>query len=482
MTKEDIQQKITELIWETFEVHGIEINQNTVADDIPGWDSLSNTVLMLTIEQAFSIKLPDSSAFKNIGELVDVIAVEIKKLSLDLIGDVAGCSYICTEKQAEKDKIKIKSCFNLSDCDEGDLLIDLLNQKDIALPYGRFTYPCRLRVQPDGAYLNVQFHGNNQTRKFPLFARWNYGKILGAHVLAIDDPTLSLDKDLTISWYLGTQEENAIDGVVNIALRCAEAIGISAERIVFSGSSGGGFAALQAASRLPFGKAVVINPQIELSRFTGGYKKPIVQTYVDKVSGCSSLDEAITKFDDRWDAVKSISQAHLEGRFPKVVYVQNINDFDHFQNHYAYFANKFCLSMTEANSVNGNFMSILYKGPNSHEKESADEVNRINTEGIPFLFDHEINIKNFINMTEINLLDGKIIAKIKEWGTMAYDCQYACYLIKDGEIIEKTKYQSNNEFVFETSGPGDYKCRGYVINIQGEGSGGQDSEIVKIVV
>jgi acyl carrier protein len=77
MTNELIMQKITETIWETFGVEGIDITRETVADDIPGWDSLSHTVLMMTVEQVFGIELPDSTTYNDVGDLVDVIAGKI---------------------------------------------------------------------------------------------------------------------------------------------------------------------------------------------------------------------------------------------------------------------------------------------------------------------------------------------------------------------------------------------------------------------
>jgi acyl carrier protein len=77
MTNELIMKKITETIWETFGVEGIDITRETVADDIPGWDSLSHTVLMMTVEQVFGIELPDSTTYNDVGDLIDVIAGKI---------------------------------------------------------------------------------------------------------------------------------------------------------------------------------------------------------------------------------------------------------------------------------------------------------------------------------------------------------------------------------------------------------------------
>lgn len=79
MTTTEILEKVAAAIRDTFGVDDIEISRETVADDIPGWDSLSHTILMLTMEQDFGIKLANSTSYRNVGDLVDVIAAAVNK-------------------------------------------------------------------------------------------------------------------------------------------------------------------------------------------------------------------------------------------------------------------------------------------------------------------------------------------------------------------------------------------------------------------
>ena len=79
MTNDEILLKVADTIRETFGVDDIDVSRETVADDIPGWDSLSHTILILTIEQAFGIELASTTTYKNVGDLVDVIAGKINK-------------------------------------------------------------------------------------------------------------------------------------------------------------------------------------------------------------------------------------------------------------------------------------------------------------------------------------------------------------------------------------------------------------------
>lgn len=70
----DVLEKLAGLIRETFSQPGVPVDRNTIAMDIPGWDSLSHTILMLTVEDAFGITLADDVSYANVGELADAIA------------------------------------------------------------------------------------------------------------------------------------------------------------------------------------------------------------------------------------------------------------------------------------------------------------------------------------------------------------------------------------------------------------------------
>jgi len=66
--------RVAGVIRETFGVDDIDVTPETVAEDVPGWDSLSHTILILSLEEAFGIELPaDTRGFANLGELVATI-------------------------------------------------------------------------------------------------------------------------------------------------------------------------------------------------------------------------------------------------------------------------------------------------------------------------------------------------------------------------------------------------------------------------
>lgn len=77
-------QQFVHVISETFFVSCQDINSESVASDIDGWDSISHTYLILELENSFNIELPveETHCFDNIGELFNKV--------IELIGGNGG--------------------------------------------------------------------------------------------------------------------------------------------------------------------------------------------------------------------------------------------------------------------------------------------------------------------------------------------------------------------------------------------------------
>lgn len=77
---DSILSRIARVIGETFGDDSIVVTRETVAEDVPGWDSLSHTILILALEDEFGIQMPhDTQGFANVGELADTIAPRIAR-------------------------------------------------------------------------------------------------------------------------------------------------------------------------------------------------------------------------------------------------------------------------------------------------------------------------------------------------------------------------------------------------------------------
>ena len=71
MTREQVYERLNQVFREVFD----EVNDSTVANDIPEWDSFEHINLIVSVEDEFNFKIPMGKAvsMKNVGEMVDLI-------------------------------------------------------------------------------------------------------------------------------------------------------------------------------------------------------------------------------------------------------------------------------------------------------------------------------------------------------------------------------------------------------------------------
>ena len=75
MSRAEVMDKVTAIFRELFEDDDIIITNETTADDIDDWDSLTHLELITTVEKAFGIhfSLGDINGFANVGAMCDCI-------------------------------------------------------------------------------------------------------------------------------------------------------------------------------------------------------------------------------------------------------------------------------------------------------------------------------------------------------------------------------------------------------------------------
>lgn len=136
----------------------------------------------------------------------------------------------------------------------------------------RYTYPtgehldALLNVKPSDTLI-VSFHGplNRSRYALPRFERLELLDQYDASSLFLADPTLWRDETLQLAWYTGWEEEDVQATLATWVTQAAQAIGASS--IILTGSSGGGFAALQVSALVPGSVCLAFNP----STFIHGY-------------------------------------------------------------------------------------------------------------------------------------------------------------------------------------------------------------------
>ena len=68
-------ERLQEVFRDVFDDEDIVIGEETTAEDIEGWDSLTHVVLVVAVQDEFGVKfsIAETSALKNIGDFVKLI-------------------------------------------------------------------------------------------------------------------------------------------------------------------------------------------------------------------------------------------------------------------------------------------------------------------------------------------------------------------------------------------------------------------------
>jgi acyl carrier protein len=79
MERKEIFDKMEEIFTDIMDLKDIKLNDETSADDIEEWDSLSHIQIIVAIEKAFGIKFSSQEmiTWKNVGDMVDCIQNKI---------------------------------------------------------------------------------------------------------------------------------------------------------------------------------------------------------------------------------------------------------------------------------------------------------------------------------------------------------------------------------------------------------------------
>lgn len=151
------------------------------------------------------------------------------------------------------------------------------------------------------------------------FKRWSYFPFISANVLSIIDPMYHRHPTLQLGWYYGTRDENILAMTATIIQKIKNQLHISEKDIIFAGSSGGGYAALEISKYFTQTTHIAINPQININKYT--YSKSFT-----KITGIN-LEE-----NDHFNRNKT-EDTLLSNSTCRFIFVQNITDRHHCKEH-----------------------------------------------------------------------------------------------------------------------------------------------------
>lgn len=202
----------------------------------------------------------------------------------------------------------------LLDARPGVEIQDVLSLDGVDFHFKFVRSPCA------GAPLIIRFHGSvkRDTRPIPVFQSNLKAFRGGAHQISIADPSLFDRPSLSCAWYAG-REDLDVQGTLLRVVAAVRAV-LGPRRVVYHGSSGGGFAALYCSYFDPGSIALVMVPQTNLQRH---FIPRSVQRYVDTCWSGRPLDEVCEI------VCTDVTRLYSEGFGNTVVYVQSQGDFMH---------------------------------------------------------------------------------------------------------------------------------------------------------
>ena len=74
----DILGQVTQVVRQVLEDDSIELQSNTVANQVAGWDSLTHVEIIVGIEKHFKIRFTSKEiqSFKSVGAMCDAISAK----------------------------------------------------------------------------------------------------------------------------------------------------------------------------------------------------------------------------------------------------------------------------------------------------------------------------------------------------------------------------------------------------------------------
>jgi hypothetical protein len=169
--------------------------------------------------------------------------------------------------------------------------------------------------------------------KPPVFHRFSWSREIQASTIFYADPTLYLDEKIGLGWGQGEKDHFYLHSINIILKKIAEITNYEHKKILFYGSSAGGYQSLYLAGYFRGSRALVNNPQTNIfNYFDGHVNKMLAASY-------KGMDrETVRKEYGRrlivMDFYKSIKYV------PKITYYQNIAATHDISNHITPFFNE----------------------------------------------------------------------------------------------------------------------------------------------
>lgn len=221
--------------------------------------------------------------------------------------------------------------------------------------------------QRSGPLLTVGFSGAivREQIRLPYFEGLRSFKGQNHSLCLFSDPVLLVSNAMTVAWYVGTTNFDLVAAMTQVVKR-VQAL-CQATHLMFTGGSGGGFAALMMSHRFPESLAYVFNPQINILQ----YNATVVANFLN------TCFPEVNPHEPQIERRLNCLIRYREGHQNKIYYLNNASDHFHRKNFAEPFAVLFGISTEGGVSEDGTVHLVI--GPFA-EGHAAPPI--------PVYFDH----------------------------------------------------------------------------------------------
>lgn len=229
----------------------------------------------------------------------------------------------------------------------------------------------KFRLKPGNSNLVVFSNGavDFSKSKPPVFSRSSWYEDYDANCIFVDDKTIH-GTDCTLGWGVGTLNRYYLKDYSEIIKKFVSLLGIKENRVIYFGSSAGGFMSMMLSTLHKDTMAIVNNPQVYAHRFGSGSQ--VKKLYNSNFPGLTAK-EIHERYGYRFSLTNLISKQRY---VPKILYIQNRSFTPDMEKQYEAFLSK----MDLYNIDDSNIEFLLYSDKNSghnpiSRKKTADVIN-----------------------------------------------------------------------------------------------------------
>lgn len=229
-------------------------------------------------------------------------------------------------------------------------------------------------IKPNPSNIFIFFNGaiRGELSPKPHFMRWSWAYEKKLSFICFDDPIVSCTQLTNIGWYVGTEKHDLQHYINLIISTLITSLNITADKVFFYGSSGGGFASIIAATRLRGSVAIACNPQTNIFNYDNHAVDKLISNFF-----CN------TNVSPDSDIYYRFSLFHTMKKYdyiPSIIYVQNIQDKFHLENHYLPFQTSILKLFSAIEDYPNKILTTFFNDNRGHGAISGKEQ-----------FVHEIN-------------------------------------------------------------------------------------------